>query len=123
VSARIAVLSDVHGVSLALEAVRKAIRKEQPDVVMVAGDLAMNGPDPAGSIDRLREMEAEGAIVVQGNTDVAVADGDYAAAFSKPVSRTRCGSPPSGPTTRSTTSSSPGFAGCRPSAASESATR
>ncbi|HEX7950064.1 MAG TPA: metallophosphoesterase family protein [Candidatus Limnocylindrales bacterium] len=78
---RIAVLSDVHGVALAVEAVRKAIRKDKPDVVMIAGDLAMNGPDPAGAIDSIREMEAEGAIVVQGNTDVAVADADYAAAF------------------------------------------
>lgn len=78
---RIAVLSDVHGVTLAAEAVRKAIKKDKPDVVMVAGDLAMNGPDPAGSIEVIRAMEADGAIVVQGNTDVAVADADYAAAF------------------------------------------
>ena len=78
---RIAVLSDVHGVSLAVEAVRKAIKKDRPDVVMVAGDLAMNGPDPGGAIDAIREMESEGAVVVQGNTDVAVADADYAAAF------------------------------------------
>lgn len=78
---RIAVLSDVHGVTLAVEAVRKAIKKDKPDVVMVAGDLAMNGPDPAGSIEVIRAMEADGAIVVQGNTDVAVADADYAAAF------------------------------------------
>ncbi|HET9681006.1 MAG TPA: metallophosphoesterase family protein [Candidatus Limnocylindrales bacterium] len=80
-SVRIAVLSDVHGVAPALEAVRKAIKKEKPDLVLVAGDLVMNGPDPAGSIDTLRAMEGEGAIVVQGNTDVAVADADYAAAF------------------------------------------
>jgi putative phosphoesterase len=80
-STRIAVLSDVHGVTLALDAVRKAIKREEPDVVMVAGDLVMNGPDPAGSIDALRELETEGAILVQGNTDIAVADGDYAAAF------------------------------------------
>ena len=80
-SVRIAVLSDVHGVLPAVEAVRKAIKKDKPDVVLVAGDLAMNGPDPAGTIDALRDMESEGAIVVQGNTDVAVADADYAAAF------------------------------------------
>ena len=80
-STRIAALSDVHGVALALEAVRKAIKKDKPDVVLVAGDLAMNGPDPAGTVDLLREMEAEGAIVIQGNTDIAVADADYAAAF------------------------------------------
>jgi putative phosphoesterase len=81
VSARIAVLSDVHGVTPALEAVRKAIKREKPDVVLIAGDLAMNGPDPGGTIDLVRDMEAEGAIVVQGNTDVAVADADYSAAF------------------------------------------
>jgi putative phosphoesterase len=80
-SARIAVFSDVHGNVTALEAVRKAIRKEKPDVILVAGDHALNGHDPAGSIDALRAMEAEGAIVVQGNTDVAVADFDFTAAF------------------------------------------
>ncbi len=78
---RLAVVSDIHGVLPALEAVRKAIKKEKPDVTLVAGDVAMNGPDPGGTIDALRAMEAEGAIIVQGNTDVAVADGDYAAAF------------------------------------------
>jgi putative phosphoesterase len=78
---RLAVLSDVHGVLPGLEAVRKALKREKPDVTIVAGDLVMNGPDPGGTVDALREMEAEGAIVVQGNTDVAVADADYAAAF------------------------------------------
>jgi putative phosphoesterase len=80
-SVRIAALSDVHGNALALEAVRKAVKKEKPDLVLVAGDVAMNGPDPGGTIDLLRTMEGEGAIVVQGNTDIAVADADYAAAF------------------------------------------
>jgi predicted phosphodiesterase len=80
-SARVAVLSDVHGNLAALEAVRKAIKKEKPDAVIVAGDHVMNGPDPAGAVDALREMEASGATIVQGNTDVAVADFDYGAAF------------------------------------------
>jgi putative phosphoesterase len=80
-STRIAVLSDVHGNVLALEAVRKALKKEKPDVILVAGDLVMNGPEPGATVDALREMERDGAIVVQGNTDVAVADADYAAAF------------------------------------------
>ena len=80
-TARVAVLSDIHGNVTALEAVRKALKKEKPDVVLVAGDVAFNGHDPAGTITVLREMETEGAIVVQGNTDVAVADFDFAAAF------------------------------------------
>jgi putative phosphoesterase len=78
---RVAVLSDIHGNSLALDAVRKALKREKPDVVLIAGDLVMNGPDPSGTVASVREMEAEGAIVVQGNTDVAVADADYSAAF------------------------------------------
>jgi putative phosphoesterase len=80
-STRIAVLSDVHGNVAALEAVRKALKREKPDVTLIAGDLVMNGPEPGATVDALREMERDGAIVVQGNTDIAVADADYAAAF------------------------------------------
>lgn len=80
-STRIAVLSDVHGNVVAVEAVRKALKKEKPDVTLIAGDLVMNGPEPGATVDAIREMERDGAIVVQGNTDIAVADGDYAAAF------------------------------------------
>lgn len=79
--ARIAVLSDVHGNLVALEAVRTAIKKERPDAVMICGDLVLNGPDPAGVVDAIRELEADGALVVAGNTDIAVADFDYSAAF------------------------------------------
>ena len=78
---RLAVLSDIHGNVLALEAVRKALKKEKPDVTLIAGDLVMNGPEPRATVEALREMERDGAIIVQGNTDVAVADADYAAAF------------------------------------------
>ena len=80
-SAKIAVLSDVHGNVVALEAVRKAIKKEKPDAILVAGDHVLNGPEPGATIDALRAMETDGAVIVQGNTDVAVADFDYAAAF------------------------------------------
>jgi putative phosphoesterase len=78
---RLAILSDVHGNALALDAVRAAIRAARPDQVAVAGDLVMNGPDPVAVVDTLREMEADGALIVAGNTDVAVADFDYAAAY------------------------------------------
>jgi putative phosphoesterase len=78
---RLAVLSDVHGNLRALEAVRKAVKRDKPDVVLVAGDLVMNGAEPGETVEAVRSMEADGAIVVQGNTDVAVADADFAAAF------------------------------------------
>ena len=79
--ARIAVFSDVHGNAIALEAVGKGVKASRPDAILVAGDHALNGPDPAATVDALRELQAAGALVVQGNTDVAVADFDYAAAF------------------------------------------
>ena len=79
--ARIAVFSDVHGNAVALGEIRKAVKASRPDVILVGGDHAMNGPDPVAAVDALRELQAEGALIVQGNTDVAVADFDYGAAF------------------------------------------
>jgi predicted phosphodiesterase len=78
---RIALLSDIHGNRIALEAVAAEIRKAKPDAVLVAGDLVLNGPDPNGTIDALRVLESEGALIVSGNTDIAVGDFDYGSAF------------------------------------------
>jgi putative phosphoesterase len=78
---RIAVLSDVHGNRLALEAVLAEIKRERPDWVLVAGDLVLNGPDPNGTVDALRALEADGGVIVSGNTDIAVGDFDYGAAY------------------------------------------
>ena len=78
---RIAALSDVHGNRLALEAVRKAVDAARPDYVAVCGDHVFNGPDPAGALVLVRELERAGAFVIVGNTDLAVADGDFTAAF------------------------------------------
>jgi len=78
---RLALFSDIHGVVQALEAVRAAIAAAAPDVIAVAGDYAVNGADPAAVIDSIRELEALGALVVAGNTDIAVADFDYGAAY------------------------------------------
>jgi putative phosphoesterase len=78
---RIAVLSDIHGNLPAAAEVKKAVDAARPDYVAVLGDLAMNGPDPAGAVDLVRELEQAGAFVISGNTDQAVTDGDYTAAF------------------------------------------
>jgi predicted phosphodiesterase len=78
---RIAALSDVHGNAAALEAVLADIAREKPDALMVAGDLVLNGPEPALVIDVLRSLAGDGALIIGGNTDIAVADFDYAAAF------------------------------------------
>ncbi|MGZ6273785.1 MAG: metallophosphoesterase family protein, partial [Candidatus Limnocylindrales bacterium] len=44
-------------------------------------DLVFNGPDPVGALALVRELERAGAYVTLGNTDLAVADGDFTAAF------------------------------------------
>jgi putative phosphoesterase len=77
----LALLSDVHGNLAALDAALADINARNPDRIIILGDLALNGPRPAETIARVMELDAAGAIVIAGNTDIAVADGDYAAAF------------------------------------------
>lgn len=70
---KFAVISDIHGFSIALDRVLADIASVPGiDRIVVAGDLAEEGPDPAGVIDRLRCLDA---IVVQGNTDRDIANG------------------------------------------------
>ena len=78
---RIAAFSDIHGNLPALTAVRKAVDAARPDFVAICGDLVFNGPDPAGTLALVKELEKAGAFITLGNTDLAVSDGDYAAAF------------------------------------------
>jgi predicted phosphodiesterase len=64
---RVAVMSDVHGFSLALDVVLADIAARGPfDAVVIAGDICEVGPDPAGALERVR---ADEFMVVQGNTD------------------------------------------------------
>lgn len=63
---KIAVLSDVHGFSPALQDVLDHIRTHDVDQIIAAGDLCDGGPDPAGSIQLLRERNCN---AVYGNTD------------------------------------------------------
>src|ERR671932_1665523 len=63
---RVAVVSDVHGNLLALEAVLADLADIQPDLVVYGGDMALGGPEPAAVVDRIREL---GWPSVLGNTD------------------------------------------------------
>jgi predicted phosphodiesterase len=66
-SVKIAVLSDIHGYSLAFDRVMEDIRSEPGiDGIVIAGDLCEGGPDPRGVLERIWSMEA---VVLQGNTD------------------------------------------------------
>jgi predicted phosphodiesterase len=64
---RVAVLSDIHGFSLALDTVQADMAEQGPfDEVVVAGDLCVVGPDPQGVVDRIQRA---GWTAIQGNTD------------------------------------------------------
>ncbi|MCM8748608.1 metallophosphatase family protein [Thermomicrobiaceae bacterium CFH 74404] len=64
---RVAVISDMHGNLLALDAVLAELDATGPyDAVVIGGDLAFGGPRPAECIDRIRER---GFPAVRGNTD------------------------------------------------------
>jgi predicted phosphodiesterase len=78
---RLAVLGDIHGNIAALEAALADIKKQRPDALAVLGDHVFNGPRPGEVVDRLKALENDGALVVAGNTDIAVTDFDYTAAF------------------------------------------
>jgi predicted phosphodiesterase len=78
---RLAVLGDIHGNVAALEAALADAKRHKPDRFVITGDLTFNGPRPGETIDRVRALEKSGALVIAGNTYLAVADGDYAAAF------------------------------------------
>lgn len=80
-SLRIALVSDIHGNVAALEAALAEIERAKPDRIMVLGDLVLNGPRPVEAVDAVLALENAGAMVIAGNTDIAVADGDYTAAF------------------------------------------
>lgn len=71
---RIAVVSDVHGNLVALEAVLADLEQVRPDVVVQGGDLALGGPRPIEVADRVRELGWPGVL---GNTD-AVLEGESA---------------------------------------------
>ena len=65
---RLALLSDIHGNSLALEAVLSDIQAHGPiDRYVLVGDYLAIGPDPAGVMARL--LGLPNAVFVRGNTD------------------------------------------------------
>ena len=64
---RIAVLSDIHGNLMALDAVMTDIEQQAPDQVWCGGDIGWGGPWASECIARVR---GAGWVTVKGNTDV-----------------------------------------------------
>ena len=68
---RVAILADIHGNVDALEAVLLDLKTRTCDQLVFAGDLVMNGPRPAESMQLIRSLNAPGVV---GNTDKYVLD-------------------------------------------------
>lgn len=62
----IAVISDIHGNLPALQAALREIDRLSPTQVIVAGDLALLGPQPAECVELIRRR---GYPTIRGNTD------------------------------------------------------
>ncbi len=72
---RLALLSDIHGNTIALDAVLADVAAQGGvDAYWALGDFAVAGPDPAGVLTRL--VALPGLRPVRGNTDRYVATGD-----------------------------------------------
>jgi putative phosphoesterase len=63
---RVAVISDIHGNLVSLEAVLRVLDSERIDSIVCLGDVAATGPQPHQVIERLRSMRCP---VVMGNAD------------------------------------------------------
>ena len=63
---RIAIVSDIHGNRMALEAVLADLRETAPDLILHGGDLPHGGSSPAEIVDQIRDLAWEGVL---GNTD------------------------------------------------------
>ena len=71
---KIAVISDIHGNMLALNSVLDDIKSEKCDKIFCLGDLAMAGAEPDKAIEKIKELQGENFIVIQGNTDEMIAN-------------------------------------------------
>ncbi len=64
---RVALISDIHGNTVALDAVLEDVARRDIDLILCLGDLAAFGPDPAGAVERIAELSCLTAV---GNTDL-----------------------------------------------------
>jgi len=74
---KIAVISDIHGNMQALNAVLENIQKEKCDKIFCLGDLAMAGPQPSETVDKIMNLiNTTEFVCIQGNTDEMIAKCD-----------------------------------------------
>src|SRR5256885_316929 len=82
----IAVISDMHGNCIGLDAVLADLRAEPIDQLICLGDCIQGGPQPAEVVARLREL---GCPVVMGNADAWLLTGKETGAEAIPAERMR----------------------------------
>lgn len=68
---RIALISDIHGNAIALEAVLQDAQRAGVDAIVCLGDIVLGGPGPREALERIMALECP---VVRGNTDETVAN-------------------------------------------------
>ena len=72
---KIAVLSDIHGNLLALEAVLEDIQERGCEKILFLGDYALAGPEPGDTVNLCMSLyEHDNIEMIQGNTDKMIAD-------------------------------------------------
>ncbi|MFD1705958.1 metallophosphoesterase family protein [Siminovitchia sediminis] len=63
---RLAFISDIHGNSIALDAVLNDISKRKVDQIYVLGDICYRGPEPKQSVNLVQSISTK---VIKGNAD------------------------------------------------------
>ena len=81
---KIAIISDIHGNAVALDATLVDLRRQAIDQVVCLGDAVQGGPQPAQVVARLRELACP---VVMGNADAWLLTGQDTG--SEPISPER----------------------------------
>jgi len=67
---RVAIISDIHGNQIALEAVLQDLAQQAAvDHLVIAGDLCLNGPRPHEALETVRGLHCP---VIQGNVDAEI---------------------------------------------------
>jgi hypothetical protein len=94
---RVALISDIHGNAVALDAVLADIARRRVDEVVCLGDVAMGAPQPREVLARLRDLSCA---VVMGDADEWLLEG----LATSPPTRTLPAWPRSSPSTPTPTS-------------------
>lgn len=75
---QVALISDIHGHDIALEAVLADIARQEVDSIICLGDVATIGPQPRQVLNKLKSL---GCVCILGNHDAALLELDKAVAY------------------------------------------